>query len=116
MKRPRQVIFWRERGGASRAYSDLREYADVGGKREALVARGETRATTDAATAQVLLARRLEQLDGLRRGRALHGLAGQATLAAFAARHLVAKAESGKFTDQWLAASEHFLGDAVAHL
>jgi hypothetical protein len=83
-------IYWRVRGGVRRAYADLREYADVGGQREALVAPGEKRATSDPATAQVLLARRLEELDGLRRGRALHGLAGQATLAPFAAMHLVA--------------------------
>ncbi len=109
----RTHIYWRDRGGVRRAYADLREYADVGGGREALVARGERLATRDPATAQVLLARRIEQLDGLRRGRTLHGLAGQTTLAAFAQQHLVAKAESGKFTEKWLAASEHFLTAAV---
>jgi integrase len=106
-------IYWRERGGVRRAYADLREYADVGGKREALVARGEKLATTDPATAQVLLARRIEQLDALRRGRVLHGLAGQARLADFARQHLVAKAESRKFTDEWLAATEKCLDRAV---
>src|SRR5713226_1329659 len=100
-------------GGVRRAYADLREYADVGGRREPLVAPGEKLATADMATAQVLLARRLEQLDALRRGRALHGLAGQATLAAFAQAHLVAKAESQKFTEQWLAATEKCLGRAI---
>src|SRR5438445_3951699 len=92
----RTHIYWRLRGGARRAYADLREYADVGGGREALVARGEKRATTDPATAQVLLARRLEQLDGLRRGRALHRLAAQATLAGVGRTHLEAKAKRGK--------------------
>ncbi len=110
----RTQIYWRERGGGvRRAYADLREYADVGGRREPLVAPGEKLATADLATAQVLLARRLEQLDALRRGRALHGLAGQATLAAFAQAHLVAKAESQKFTEQWLAATEKCLGRAM---
>lgn len=109
----RTQIYWRVRGGARRAYADLREYADVGGQREALVAPGEKRATADAATAQVLLARRLEDLDGLRRGRALHGLAGQATLAAFARAHLIAKAESQRFTEQWLAGTETCLNRAV---
>ncbi|HXQ30010.1 MAG TPA: tyrosine-type recombinase/integrase [Gemmatimonadales bacterium] len=108
-------IYWRARGGVRRAYADLREYADVGGQREALVASGEKRATADPATAQVLLARRIEQLDGLRRGRALHGLAGQATLATFAGAHLIAKADTGKFTERWLALSEHHLERAVAH-
>ena len=87
-------IYWRERGGTRRAYADLREYADAGGGREALVAPGEKLATADATTAQVLLARRLEQLDAARRGRALHGETRHATLAGFASAHLVAKAES----------------------
>src|SRR5712692_1942674 len=111
--RSRRQIYWRERGGVRRAYADLREYADVSGKREALVAAGEKLATSDSATAQVLLARRIEQLDALRRGRAIHGLAGQATLAEFARLHLLAKAESGKFTDDWLAATEVCLNRAV---
>lgn len=111
----RTHIYWRVRGGARRAYADLREYADVGDGREALVARGEKRATTDPATAQVLLARRLEQLDGLRRGRALHGLAGQAKLADFARTHLVAKAKTGKVTEAWLTMSENHLKRAVKH-
>ncbi len=112
----RTQIYWRQRGGVRRAYADLREYADVGGKREAIVAQGETLATSDPATAQVLLARRIEQLDALRRGRAIHGLAGQATLAEFARLHLLAKAESGKFTDDWLAATEVCLNRGVAFL
>src|SRR2546426_8001710 len=111
----RTHIYWRVRGGARRAYADLREYADVGGGREALVARGEKRATTDPATAQVLLARRLEQLDGLRRGRALHRLAAQATLADFARTHLEAKAKSAKVTDTWLELSQLHLERAVEY-
>jgi len=95
-------IYWRERGGTKRAYADVRDYADVGGGREALVAEGEKLATADETMAQVLLARRLEQLDGTRRGRALHGETQQVTLADFAASHLVAKAESQKFTEHWL--------------
>jgi integrase len=114
MKQSRTQIYWRERGGGvRRAYADLREYADVGGRREPLVAPGEKLATSDLATAQVLLARRIEQVEGLRRGRALHGLAGQATLVAFARAHLVAKAESRKFTEHWLEVTEKCLGRAA---
>src|SRR5436309_10901419 len=98
-------IYWRDRGGTNRAYADLRDYADAGGGREALVAPGEKLATADETTAQVLLARRLEHLDAARRGRALHGDAPPVTLAEFARAHLVAKAESHKFTEQWLAAA-----------
>src|SRR5574341_2513892 len=81
-------IYWRERGGTRRAYADLRDYADVGGGREALVAPGEKVATADETTAHVLLARRLEQLDATRRGRTLHGEAPPVTLADFAKAHL----------------------------
>src|SRR5207244_3463225 len=88
--------------------------AFVGGGREALVAEGEKLATADETTAQVLLARRLEQLDGVRRGRALHGETRHVTLADFARAHLVAKAESQLFTEQWLAAAEKCLSRAVA--
>src|SRR6266705_5988598 len=106
-------IYWRERGGTRRAYADLRDHADVGGGREALVAEGEKLATADETTAQVLLARRLEQLDAARRGRALHGETRQVTLADFAASHLVAKAESQKFTEHWLEVTEKCLDRAI---
>jgi integrase len=111
----RTHIYWRDRGGVRRAYADLRAYRDVGGRKEPLVAPGEKLATSDLATAQELLARRIRELDGLRRGRALHGLAGQATLADFARTHLVAKAKGGKVTDAWLAMSENHLDRAVKH-
>src|SRR5213592_5191121 len=91
-------IYWRERGGTRRAYADVRDYADVGGGREALVAEGEKLATADETTAQVLLARRLEQLDAARRGRALHGETRQVMLVDFAQTHLLAKAESTSIT------------------
>ncbi len=112
-QRKKSRIYWRERGGTRRAYADLRDYADVGGGREALVSEGENLATADETTAQVLLARRLEQLDGTRRGRALHGETQQLTLADFAASHLVAKAESQKFTEHWLEVTETCLDRAI---
>lgn len=109
-------IYWRRRGGTKRAYADLRAYADVSGAREALIAPGEKLATTDPAVAQVLLARRVEELDAARRGRALHGLTRQATLANFAREHLIAKAKAGKTGEQWLAAAETHLARAIAYL
>ena len=115
MGRPKKNsrIYWRDRGGTRRSYADLRDYADVGGGREALVAHGEKLATADDTTAQVLLARRLEQLDGARRGRALHGEAPPMKLSDFAAAHLVAKAESQKFTEHWLEVTEKCLDRAI---
>jgi integrase len=114
-RRGSSKIYWRDRGGTLRAYADLREYADVGGKREPLTSKGEKRATSDPATAQVLLAERVKALDAVRRGRALHGLERPATLAEFADTHLAAKADSGLVTDAWLELSEHHLDSAVQH-
>ncbi len=65
--------------------------------------------------AQTLVARRLEQLDAARRGRALHGILRTATLAAFAREHLIAKAKARKVGGQWLAAVEVHLQRAIAH-
>jgi integrase len=115
MGRPKssQRIYWRERGGTRRAYADLRDYADVGGRREPLVAQDEKLATADETTAQVLLAARLKELDASRRGRALHGEAPPVTLADFAKAHLVAKAESQKFTEHWLEVTEKCLERAI---
>jgi integrase len=87
----------------------------VGGDIQPLIAPGEKRATTDPAIAQDLLARRIKELDALRRGRALHGLAGTATLEQFASLHLVAKAKAADVTDSWLELSELHLGRASAY-
>lgn len=50
-------------------YGDFRNYAEVGGGREALAAEGSGRATDDQAAAALLFARRLEYLQGRRAGR-----------------------------------------------
>ena len=106
-------IYWRQQGGARRAYLDVRDYRDVGGGQEALRAAGERQATTDPDVAQVLAARRLRELDELRRNRALHGRLPGATLGPFAATHLLKKAKAGKVTDSWLEMAEVFLRRAV---
>jgi integrase len=119
MERRRQRIYWRERGGARRAYADFRDFADVGGSREALVVSGEQRATADRRTAEVLAAKRLNELDALRarrRAGVLHQLPKQVTLATFASEHLVKKAEAGKVTPRWLMENQHFLSRAAAYL
>jgi integrase len=111
MKKSR--IYWRERGGTKRAYADLRDYTDVGGSREPLVAPNEKLATSDEATAQVLLGRRLSELDGIRRGRALHGDTKRVTLAEFTKTHLDAKRESKKFTEHWIEVTDMCLERAA---
>jgi hypothetical protein len=112
-KRRRSGVYWRLRGGAKRAYGDFRDYADVGGHQEALIAPGERLATTDPDVADLLATSRLRDLDALRRGRALHGCAHRTPLAAYAAEHLEKKARGGKVTRDWIAMAELFLRRAV---
>ncbi len=108
-KKRRSRIYWRVRGGKRRAYGDFRDYADVGGKLEALVPPGEKLATSDADTAQAIAAARVRQLDGLRRGRMLHGMVKTTTLAKATQLHLIAKAQSGQYTTEWLGRLEAYL-------
>ncbi len=89
-------VYWRNQGGARRAYGDFREFKDVGGGREALVSKGEGRATRDPDVAQRVASQRVSELERLRRNKGLLGISGQATLATFAAHHLDAKAKAGK--------------------
>ncbi len=106
------TIYWRDRGGVTRAYADLRVH---GGKREPLVVPGEDLATADPIIAQQLFTERLKQLDAAKRDRVLHGITRRVTLEDYAAEHLKAKIASGKVTTAWVAANEHFLERAVAH-
>lgn len=105
----RDRIYWRERQGQARAYGDFRDYADVGGKRERLIASGERVATTDPDVAAKLCADRVRALDAQRHGRALHGEGQRTTLAALADLHLRAKHASGKFTEAWIATNQKYL-------
>jgi len=66
-------IYWRVRGGESRAYGDFR---DLGGGREALIAEGERLATTDSDVAQVLPNQRVKALIAARRDRGIRGNSG----------------------------------------
>jgi hypothetical protein len=83
-RKRRRRIYWRTRGGARRAYGDFRDYGDVGGKLEALIAAGEKLATTDPDIAESLVTARIRELDAFRRGRALHGRDRTTALGAYA--------------------------------
>ena len=109
-------IYWREQGGVRRAYLDVRDYFDVGGGQEALRAPGEQWATTDPDVAQALAAARLNELEAKRRGHALLGKTKETTLGAVAALHLDAKAESRRYTAEWLTATEGYLRRVLATL
>ena len=67
MPRRRTRVYWRGRGSEHRAYADFRDFADVGGRREALIWPGETRATIDPDRADKLVADRLRQLEELQK-------------------------------------------------
>src|SRR5712692_827018 len=102
-------IYWRMRGSERRAYADFRDYRDVGGGQEALVASGEKLATADPDVASRLADRRLDELEAKRRGRALYGVVRSTTLQDIAGLHLLAKAQSGKYTTTWLGEVETYL-------
>ena len=109
-KKAKSRIYWRNQGTERRAYGDFR---DVGGGREALIAPGEPRATTDRMIAEKLAANRLSELQQDKRDGVLLGVKRKAKLAEFVAHHLVEKARSGRFSDSWLADSERMLTIAV---
>jgi integrase len=112
MPRKRKTrIFWRERGGERRAYGDFR---DLGGGQEALIAKGDTRATTDSDIAAHLVALRVSELEGRKRSAVLLNIPAPDTLASFASKHLVEKKASGKVTDGWLEQTQKMLERAVA--
>src|SRR5258708_3124817 len=112
--RHRSRVYWRERGGERRAYGDFRDFTDVGGGRGPLVPAGQNVGTRDRDVAAALLGERLKELEAGRHGRTFGGAARAATLSAFAAEHLMAKAKAGKVTDRWLASTELHLRRAVA--
>lgn len=111
-KRKRDRLYWKDGG----CWADFRDYADVGGKRERLVAPGTKRATQDEDLGRILLARRLEQLDGKRRGRVMHGDRKEGSLADVARLDLMAKGDSNKYGAQHLAALEARLRIVLEHL
>ncbi|KPK69396.1 hypothetical protein AMJ82_05670 [candidate division TA06 bacterium SM23_40] len=115
-RKPRNRIYWRSQGRARRAYGDFRDYSDVGGGREALIAPGEARATTDPDVAQKLVADRVKELESRRRNKTLLGLERPARLGEFAQHHLTEKAKSGNVSEAWLAQSQYQLQAALEFL
>jgi integrase len=107
----RSRIYTRTQGGETRYYADFR---NVGGSREALKAKGESRATTDPTVAEKLAADRLTELMTSQRDR-VFGKKESTTLKAFAAQHLVQKVKSGKYTELWLGTSERMLRIATEY-
>ena len=112
---PKQVeapIYWRN----GRAYLDARAYAEVGGGQERLVPPGEKLPTKDPIIARQLAARRIKELEELRRRKTLHGVIRVTTLVPFAQHHLEEKARSESATDQWLESVELHLKVALDYV
>ncbi len=113
----RRRLFSRRQGAHRRWYGEFRDFADVGGKREALLVPGEKLGTTDRKLAEVLAAQRLTELQALRArhsGRAVAGLPPETPLGVYAAQHLIRKKSSGTTTDGWLVNVERYLTRFVA--
>lgn len=113
----RSRLYAREQGGTRRWYADLRDFADVGGRREALKPAGAKLATDDETVAHALLTVRLDELKRLRRGRAIIGEAPRGKgLADVAREHLILKADAAKHTGRWIATVQLHLERACAFL
>lgn len=80
------------------------------------MAPGEVLATMDPDTAQELIQRRVKELEAARRNRTILGIERNTYLAEFAAYHLTEKKQTGGQTDEWLAAAQKHLEEAVAFL
>lgn len=76
--------------------------------------KGERRETTDPVIAETLVAKRLAELQELKRNKNVLGIERQTTLASFAAHHLVRKAEAGRVTEGWLTETQKHLESAIA--
>ena len=107
-------IYWRLRSYGMAAYADFRDFAEVGGGQEALIAQGEDRPTTDDDTAAKLLAERLTQLMDARKALAENKPVATPPnvpleLGAYATRHLRLKAGLGKYNKGWLRQAQRHL-------
>lgn len=109
MARKGTRIYRREQGGERRVYKDFRDFADGGGKREALIPKGAKQATTDEKLALALV----EELEVLRRRRQRGQPLEDTYLAAYSEHHLVRKARSGSVTAAWLEAAQMHLETAI---
>jgi integrase len=108
----------RVQGGVRRWYGDFRRYADVGGRREPLVAAGEKLATTDELVAGTLYHAKAAAYENARRGKALGLVAAtpRAMLCAMAADDLTIKRQSRKYADTHLDAVESRLHRVLGFL
>lgn len=112
-RRRKSRIYTRNQGGVTRYYADFRDFADVGGRQEALIPQGERRATDDPDIAAALVSARLKELQAKRQNRTILGVTKEATFGSYCAYHLIEKKKSRASTDDWLAHQEKFLNLAI---
>src|SRR5690625_3465232 len=112
-RKRRSRVYPRTRGGATRYYGDFRDFADVGGRLEALVPEGAMSATTDLDVAKALASARVIELERRRRNRHLLGIEEERGLAEYAAYHLTRKSETGGVEDSWLRSAQMHLEVAI---
>ena len=103
-------IRWRNQGGKLRAYAELRS---LGGGRRALIPPGETRATTDPETAELLLHQHIEELRKHNKKKALPAIDPGPDLADCAIHYLGELTASGWYNADWLADWETCLSRVV---
>lgn len=109
---PTSRIYDRGLAGAPRYYADFRDFANEGGKLQALIGAGEQRATGDHALAVSLTVARLAALQAVRKVRPA-GVAARRTFSAFADHHLCRMATNDVAEKQWLESAERHLRRAA---
>jgi hypothetical protein len=104
------LIRWRNQGGKLRAYAELRS---LGGGRRALIPPGETRATTDYETAEILLHQYIEELRERNQKKALPAIDPGPDLADVAIHYLEELTASNDYDAETLADWEAHLSRIV---
>lgn len=104
------LIRWRNQGGKLRAYAELRS---LGGGRRALIPPGETRATTDPETAEILVHQYIAELSQRKHKKALPAIDPGPDLVDVAIRYLDELAASNHYDAETLADWEAHLSRVV---
>ena len=110
-------IYIRRRGVLDRHYGDFRDFADVGGGQEPLIADGQQYATTSLATAMQIAQTRLDELQK-KRDELPQGPAAKRRLSVLIDDHLIRKAREavdGGKSAQWLGNVQVHLETAEAY-
>ena len=91
-------VFWRanNKAGERRAYGDFRDYADAGGRKEALIPPGARTPTTDPDVAAALAVRRVKEFEQARKDGVILGVKRRVCLGEYSMEHLAQKEKARK--------------------